>query len=180
MQDAAYSAKIIILDSYQCRANIAGLVRKPGVGRTLMTRVRNLLICVVLLGVIGVLHHKWLQMSGDSGIVTPASAATLSNGSLQTCSGTGTWHFVNPQNGGDCEPLTVDFTCDGNIVEKTATVRQCNTNTTNYNTIQTSGSCTLLAATNTSPGKVVLSDLFCVSATPTPTPTPTPSPTPTP
>src|ERR1041384_8237982 len=73
-----------------------------------MTRVRNLLICFVLLGLVGVLHHKWLQMSGDSGFVTPASAATLSNGSLQTCNGTGTWHFVNPQNGGDCEPLTVD------------------------------------------------------------------------
>src|SRR5713101_6635870 len=111
-----------------------------------MNRIKNFLLCLVLLAVVGILHHEWLQMSGVSGIATPASAATLSNGSNQTCNGTGTWHFVNPQNGGDCEPLTVDFSCSVNgtttLVEETATVFKCNTNTTNYNTIQTSGNCT--------------------------------------
>ena len=78
-----------------------------------MNRIKSFLLCLVLLAAAGILHHEWLQMSGVSGIATPASAAVLSNGSLQTCSGAGTWHFVNPQNGGDCEPLTVDFSCDG-------------------------------------------------------------------
>src|SRR5438094_10287877 len=100
-----------------------------------MNRIKSFLLCLVLLALVGIVHHLWLGMSGASGIVTPASAATLSNGSLQACSGAGTWHFVNPQNGGDCEPLTVDFSCDGSIVTKTATVNQCNTNLTNYNTI---------------------------------------------
>ena len=139
-----------------------------------MNRIKNFLLCLVLLAVVGILHHEWLQMSGVSGIATPASAATLSNGSNQTCNGTGTWHFVNPQNGGDCEPLTVVFSCGGIISQQTATVRQCNTNTTNYNTIQTSGDCSLSTAFNNAPGKVVLSNFSCVSPTPTPTPTPTP------
>jgi hypothetical protein len=143
-----------------------------------MNRMRNFLLCLVLLALAGILHHAWLQMSGGTGLVSQASAATLSNGSAQTCNGTGTWHFVNPQNGGVCQPLTVDFSCDGSLVEETATVRQCNTNTTNYNTIQTSGNCTLASAFNTAPGKVVLSNNACVSATPTPTPSPGPTPTP--
>ena len=145
-----------------------------------MNRLRNFLFCLVLLAVAGILHHQWLQMSGSSGMATAASAATLSNGSGQSCNGTGTWHFVNPQNGGDCEPLTVTFSCGGQLVQETATIRQCNTNTTNYNNIQTSGDCTLAAAENTAPGKVVLSNFSCVPATPTPTPTPTPAPSPTP
>jgi hypothetical protein len=145
-----------------------------------MTRIRNLLLCLVLLALAGILHHVWLGMSGVSPMVTPARAASLSNGSAQTCNGTGTWHFVNPQNGGDCEPLTVVFSCGGTLVQETATVRQCNTNLTNYNTIQTSGDCSLVFASNSAPGKVVLSDFSCVSPTPTPTPTPTPSPSPTP
>ena len=138
-----------------------------------MNRIKTFLLCLVLLGLAGLLHHQWSQI-----IATPASAATLSNGSAQTCNGTGTWHFVNPQTGGVCQPLTVIFSCDSTLVTETATVRQCNTNTTNYNTIQTSGNCTLVSAGNTAPGKVVLSDFACVSATPTPTPTPAPSPTP--
>jgi hypothetical protein len=139
-----------------------------------MNRIKNFLLCLVLLAVVGILHHEWLQMSGVSGIATPASAATLSNGSNQACNGTGTWHFVNPQNGGDCEPLTVVFSCGGIISQQTATVGKCNTNTTNYNTIQTSGDCSLSTAFNNAPGKVVLSNFSCVSPTPTPTPTPTP------
>ena len=144
-----------------------------------MNRIKNFLLCLVLLALVGIVHHLWLGMSGASGIVTPASAATLSNGSAQTCNGTGTWHFVNPQANGVCQPLTVVFSCDGTLVDKTATVAQCNTNTTNYNTIQTSGACTLIGAFNSAPGKVVLSNFICTPS-PTPTPTPAPSPTPTP
>src|SRR5713101_6943303 len=117
-----------------------------------MNRIKNFLLCLVLLALAGILHHVWLEMSGTR-IVTSASAAVLSNGSAQTCNGTGTWHFVNPQNGGDCEPLTVVFSCGGIISQQTATVRQCNTNTTNYNTIQTSGDCSLMSAFNNAPGK---------------------------
>src|SRR5207248_9898830 len=120
------------------------------------------------------------EMSQSSGIVTPASAAALSYESAQTTNGTATWHFVSPEANGVCQPLTVVFISEATLVDKTATVAQCNTNTTNYNTIPTSGNCTLVSAFNTAPGKVVLSNNACVSATPTPTPTPAPSPTPTP
>ena len=87
-----------------------------------MNRIKTFLLCLVLLGLAGLLHHQWSQI-----IVTPASAANLSNGSAQTCNGTGTWHFVNPQSNGVCQPLTVVFSCDGTLVDETATVRQCNT-----------------------------------------------------
>jgi len=145
-----------------------------------MNRIRTFLLCLVLLALAGILHHQWLQMSGSSAIATQADAAVLSNGSSPTCNGGGTWHFVNPQNGGDCEPLTVVFSCGGALVTETASIRQCNTNTTNYNTISTSGNCSLVTASNSAPGKVVLSDFQCAAATPTPTPTATPTPTPTP
>src|SRR5215472_17941883 len=137
-----------------------------------MNRIKTFLLCLVLLALAGILHHEWQQMSGSSGIVTPASAASLSNGSAQTCNGTGTWHFVNPQNGGDCEPLTVTFNCGGTTVTDTISAFACLNNTTNYQTIQTSGDCMLVSASNTAPGKVVLSSLVCTAATPTPTPTP--------
>jgi len=145
-----------------------------------MNRLRNFLFCLVLLAVAGILHHMWLQKSGYSAIATPADAATLSNGVPSSCNGTGTWHFVNPQSNGDCERLTVMFSCGGSPFNTTATVKQCNTNTTNYNTIQTTGDCTLIGASNDAPGKIVLSNFSCVPATPTPTPTPTPAPSPTP
>ena len=147
-----------------------------------MTRVRNFLLCLVLLALAGILHHEWTQMTGSSGIEPEVRAAILSNGAAQSCNGGGTWHFVNPQAGGSCPPLTVLFTCEGvqGFVTKTATVKQCNTNTTNYNNISTTGNCTLASAYNDAPGKIVLSDYHCTVATPTPTPTPTPSPSPSP
>src|SRR5437667_12044029 len=104
-----------------------------------MNRIKNFLLCLVLLALVGIVHHLWLGMSGASGIVTPASAATLRNGSAQTCNGTGTWHFVNPQAHGVCQPLTVVFSCHGTLGAKTASVAQCNPNTTHYNPIPTSG-----------------------------------------
>ena len=145
-----------------------------------MNRFRNFLLCLALLALVGMLHHQWLQMSGGTGLVSTANAAILqaSSGAGDACSGSGTWHFVNPQNGGDCEPLTVLFSC-GTF---TQTDFKCLNHTTNYANIPTTGSCTLLTASNSAPGKIVLSDFSCASATPTPTPTPggTPTPTPTP
>src|SRR5215813_6581030 len=117
-----------------------------------MNRIKAFLLCLVLLGIAGIAHHTWLGTSETSGIVIPAEAATLSNGVGDRCTGTGTWHFVNPQAGGVCEPLTVVFICGGALTTETATVFKCNTNTTNYNTIQTSGDCTLNAAANTASG----------------------------
>ena len=58
-----------------------------------MNRIKNFLLCLVLLALAGILHHVWLEMSGTR-IVTPASAAILSNGASQSCKGTGKWHFV--------------------------------------------------------------------------------------
>jgi hypothetical protein len=137
------------------------------------TKIVTLLLAVLVLVAVG--HHQLVQMSRqalNTQLVPAAEAAVLqaSSGAGDACSGAGTWHFVNPQNGGDCEPLTVMFSC-GTV---TAPVGICNSHLTNYSTISTSGSCTLLTAFNTSPGKVVLSDFSCVAATPTPTPSPTP------
>src|SRR5438132_13840861 len=113
-----------------------------------MNRIKNFLLCLVLLALVGIVHHLWLGMSGASGIVTTASAATLSNGSAQTCNGTGTWHFVNPHANGVCQPLTVVFSCDGTLVDTPATIIQSYTNKTNYNTIQTSGTTILMSVFN--------------------------------
>jgi hypothetical protein len=144
-----------------------------------MKHIRNFLLCLALLAVAGILHHQWLQMSGGStGLVSQASAATLHNAAAQTCVGTGSFHFVNVQTGGDCEDLSVTFSC-GTFTAHPKT-NGCLTNTTNYANVPTSGSCTLISASNNAPGFVVLSDFTCVSATPTPTPTPTPTATPTP
>ena len=140
-----------------------------------MKRVRNFLLCLVLLALAGILHHQWLQMSGSSGIVTQASAATLSNAFGTECVGTCTWHFVNNQTGGQCGPLTAYFSCDGGpSTGITVTATTC-LNSTDHYYVTTTGDCTLITATTGSqPGKLVL------SGSPVPVPTPTPTPTPTP
>jgi hypothetical protein len=80
-----------------------------------MNRIKNLLLCVVLLALAGILHHEWTQMTGSSGIEPEVRAATLSNAVGSTCVGTCTWHFVNNQTN-TCQPITAYFTCDGNNV----------------------------------------------------------------
>ena len=143
-----------------------------------MNRIKSFLLCLVLLGIAGIVHHLWLGTSETSGIVTRAGAAELGGQFVgDRCNGTGTWHFVNPQNGGDCEPLTVTFNCGGSIFQTTITSFACLNSNTNYSNITTVGDCTLLSAQNTAPGKVNLSGLTCTPGS-TPTPTPTPSPTP--
>ena len=53
-----------------------------------MKRTTIVALLLSVLALVAVAHHQ---------LATRARAATLSNGSLQTCNGTGTWHFVNPQ-----------------------------------------------------------------------------------
>jgi hypothetical protein len=136
------------------------------------TKIVTLLLAVVALAAVG--HHQLLQMS-RTGLVPAANAAILqaSSGAGDACNGAGTWHFVNPQNGGDCEPLTVLFSC-GTVTQSSF---KCLNHNTNYSDITTSGSCTLLTATNSAPGKILLSDFSCV---PSPSPSPAPSTTPSP
>lgn len=142
-----------------------------------MNRVKIFLLCLVLLALAGMLHHQW-------DMVTPARAAVLQNGSGQSCSGTGTWHFVNNQTGGACgSGITAVFTGDGGACNGTTglssiagTQTKCLSSVDQY-IVSTSGSCTLVSATTGSvPGNLVLSDFTC---TPTPTPSPSPAPSPT-
>src|SRR5678815_3001418 len=100
-----------------------------------MRRTRNFLLCLVLLALAGILHHEWTQMTGRSGLVPEAGAATLGNGSGQTCNGTGKWHFVNNQTGGSCGDLTATFNCDGTVSDITVPVTpgKCLSRTAHYN-----------------------------------------------
>src|SRR5215468_10145494 len=113
-----------------------------------MKRVRNFLLCLVLLALAGILHHQWLQMSGSTGIVTPASAATLSNSIGTECIGVCTWHFVNNKTQGQCGSLTAYFTCDGTSTQITVSATTC-LNSTDHYYVTTTGDCVLEAATNT-------------------------------
>ena len=142
-----------------------------------MNRIKTFLLCLVLLGLAGILHHQWLQMSGTSLIATPAFAADLSNGSGQTCNGLGTWHFVNNQTNGVSGPLTATFSCGSFTVDPSSVLKSVN-----HYIVVTNGDCTLVnATTGAVPGKLVLSDFTCTpGSTPTPTPTPPSTPTPTP
>jgi hypothetical protein len=139
-----------------------------------MNRIKSFLLCLVLLALAGILHHEWQQMSGSSLITTPAYAAVLSNSSGQSCTGLGTWHFVNNQTQGVIGNLNATFSCgtvSGVPPSKTLS-------STNHYIVVTDGACTLQSAeTPGVPGKLVLSDFTCTPG-PTPTPTPTPSPTP--
>ena len=141
------------------------------------TKIVTLLLAVLVLVAVG--HHQLLRMSKqalNTNLVTPVEAATLqaSSGAGDSCTGTGTWHFVNPQSGGICAPLTVMFSC-GTF---TQTSEMCLNHNNNYSNITTTGSCTLLTAVNDAQGKIVLSDFSCAAASPTPTPSPTATPTP--
>src|SRR5713101_6129498 len=167
--------KLSILTIKSAEIRCCANVRRRGIS---MNRIKNFLLCLVLLALAGILHHVWLEMSGTR-IVTPASAAVLQNGSGQSCNGTGKWHFVNNQTTGACGPITATFLCGGNLVNVgPIQPTKCLTSVDQYN-VTTNGSCTLVSASTALPGNLVLSDFTC-SPSPTPTPTPTPSPTPSP
>jgi hypothetical protein len=147
-----------------------------------MTKVRNFLLCLVLLALAGILHHEWTQMTGSSGIEPEVRAATLANAVGSACNGAGKWHFINNQTTGLCGDLTATFSCNGVETKITVPVTpgKCLSSTAHYN-VTTNGNCTLVtASTGDQPGRLVLSDFSCGSATPTPTPTPSPSPSPSP
>ena len=144
-----------------------------------MNRIKTLLVCLVLLGLVGIVHHQWLQMSGSSGLVSQVFAADLQNGFGSSCNGPANWHFVNNQTEGQCGPITANFICDGGPVQITVDTDKCLSSVAHYD-IQTNGNCSLVSATTgAQPGNLVLSKLTCSpSPTPTPSPSPTPSPTP--
>ena len=141
-----------------------------------MSRSKIVVLMMVVLALVAIGHHQ--LVSRNMNLVPAAEAASLqaSSGAGDSCTGTGSWHFVNPQSGGICSPLTVTFSC-GTV---TQTQENCLSHNNNYANVTTTGSCTLLDASNGAEGKIVLSGFACVPATPTPTPTPTPTATPTP
>ena len=139
-----------------------------------MSRSRMIVLMMVVLALVAIGHHQLVSRNMKTDLVPAAEAASLqaSSGAGDSCTGTGTWHFVNPQSGGICAPLTVTFSCGQPV---TQTQEMCLNNNNNYANITTHGSCTLLDANNDpAQGKIVLSSFSCVSATPTPTPSPTP------
>ena len=91
-------------------------------------------------------------------ISSPAVAATLSNGSGQSCGDAiGVWHFVNNQTGGAAAGMLTATFSDGT----TWTVKPSaiNKNTQHFY-VESAG--TLLSATTGSlPGRLVLSDYTC-------------------
>jgi hypothetical protein len=144
-----------------------------------MKRIKTLLLCLVLLGLAGILHHEWLQKSGTCTVTDQTLAAELSNDQGASCNGTGTWHFVNNHVGAvlPAGTITVDFT---NCPTEVASAFKINPNGDQQFIVQTSGNCSLEDASTDLPGKLVLSDFVCVAGTPTPTPSPSPSPSPSP
>ena len=146
------------------------------------TKIVTLLLAVLVLVAVG--HHQLVQMSTktlNTPLITTADAAILqgSSGAGDMCNGSGTWHFVNNQTGGDCGTgLPAEFMCNGSTVTLSGTQTKCLSSVDQY-IVTTTGDCTLVtASTGSVPGKLVLSDFSCVTATPTPTPSPTPTPTP--
>jgi hypothetical protein len=94
--------------------------------------------------------------------VVPVAAATLSNGSGQTCDGSGRWHFVNNQTGGQTGPLTATFNVNGGT--STYTVNPSKVlQSVNHYYVTTEGNASLVSAsTGSVPGRLVLSDFSCV------------------
>lgn len=90
-------------------------------------------------------------------VSSPAVAATLSNGSGQSCGDAlGVWHFVNNQTGGAAAgTLTAEFT-DGTVWNVPASA--VNQNTQHFY-VESTG--TLVTATTNLPGRLVLSDFSC-------------------
>lgn len=90
-------------------------------------------------------------------ISSPAVAATISNAHGQSCGDAiGTWHFVNNQTGGaTAGTLNATFS-DGSVWN--VGPRSVNQNTQHFY-VESTG--TLVTATTTLPGKLVLSDFTC-------------------
>ena len=91
-------------------------------------------------------------------VPTVAVAATLSNGNGQSCDGAGTWHFVNNQTGGAAAGMiTANFSGGVTVTKGAGAVNQ----NTQHFFVSTTGGATLLSASTTLPGRLVLSDFAC-------------------
>lgn len=97
-----------------------------------------------------------------------ASAATLSNGSGQSCGDfTGTWHFVNNQTGGAPGGTLSAVWSSGD----TCTVSASKVSNSNQHFFCTASG-TLLSAVTNLPGRLVLSDFSCDNKEPPKEPPP--------
>ncbi len=87
---------------------------------------------------------------------SPALAATISNLNTQTCTGSGSWHFVNNQTGGaPAGQLTATWSSGDTCAVGASKVLG---STQHFNCV---ASGTLLTASTNLPGKLVLSDFTC-------------------
>jgi hypothetical protein len=105
-------------------------------------------------------NRKSLVLGAAVALVTissPAVAATLSNGSGQSCGdAVGVWHFVNNQTGGAAAgTLTATFTDGGTWTVNATTVNQ----NVQHFFVESTG--TLVSASTNLPGRLVLSDFSC-------------------
>jgi|ERR687898_31746 hypothetical protein len=105
-------------------------------------------------------NRKYWVVGATMALVTissPAVAATLSNGSGQSCGDAiGVWHFVNNQTGGAAAgTLTATFS-DGSVWTVNPTA--INQNVQHFY-VESAG--TLVSATSTLGGRLVLSDFSC-------------------
>jgi hypothetical protein len=98
------------------------------------------------------------------GAAGAAGAANISNLSGQSCGAlSGTWHFVNNQTGGAAAgTLTATWSSGDTCIVSPSAV---NTKTQHF---YCSASGTLLSASTTLPGKLVLSDFTCETKPPPP------------
>jgi hypothetical protein len=95
--------------------------------------------------------------------VVPVAAATLSNGSGQACSGSGTWHFVNNQTGGAAAGTITAVFSGGQTVTVAASKVLARTQ---HFDVTTSGAAQLVSASTNLPGRLVLSDYSCTPGDP--------------
>ena len=104
--------------------------------------------------------RKYWVMGATAALVmvsSPAVAATLSNGSGQSCGdGMGVWHFVNNQTGGAAAGTLNATFSDGSVWNVAPSA--VNQNTQHFY-VESTG--TLISAETTLPGKLVLSDFTC-------------------
>jgi hypothetical protein len=104
--------------------------------------------------------RKYWVMGATAALVmvsSPAVAATLSNGSGQSCGDAiGVWHFVNNQTGGAAAGTLNATFSDGSVwnVAPSSVLQN-----TQHFYVESTG--TLVDATTTLPGRLVLSDFSC-------------------
>lgn len=105
-------------------------------------------------------NRKYWVMGATVALVaisSPAVAATLENGNGQSCGDAiGVWHFVNNQTGGAAAGTLNATFSDGSVWNVAPTA--VNKNTQHFH-VESTG--TLVSATTTLPGRLVLSDFTC-------------------